>query len=384
VTWDRHYHVTLLSDVHLRRVLAELELEGELRWGITRTGCYSGGELHSVSNALELLRFPRLRLLDKVRLGATIAIAARLTDWRRLERIPVGDWLTRLSGARAFEQFWLPLLRSKLGDGWRETSAAFMWATIQRLYAARRTGLKREMFGYLPGGYARVFDRFARVLAAQGVRVRTGAAVTRIARVGQALEVALADGETRRFDAAVVTLAAPLAARICHGLAPDEVERLRGVRYQGIVCASLLLDAPLGGYYVTNITDPGLPFTGVIEMTALVPPSELGGHHLVYLPKYVPEGDPLLHAPDDEIRSSFLPALARMFPRFRADQVRTFRVSRIGHVCAVPALRYSERMPPIVTSVPGLYLLGSAHVVNSTLNVNEGIRLAERALGVMP
>ncbi len=172
VTWDRHYHVTLLSDRHLRRILAELGLEQELRWVTTRTGCYTEGKLHSVSNTVELLRFPPLRLLDKLRLGATIAYAARVKDWRRLERIPVGDWLSRWSGRRTFERFWRPLLRAKLGEAWHDTSAAFIWATIARLYAARRSGLKRELFGYVPGGYARILERFGETLREQGVALR--------------------------------------------------------------------------------------------------------------------------------------------------------------------------------------------------------------------
>jgi len=381
VTWDRHYHVTLLSDRHLRGILGELGLEEGMRWVVTRTGCYAGGQLHSVSNAVEFLRFPALRLLDKLRLGATIAYAARVTDWRKLERIPVGDWLARLSGRRTFEAFWLPLLRSKLGESWRETSAAFIWATIARLYAARRSGLKREMFGYVPGGYARILERFGQVLREQGVELRLSTPVARLERHPEGgVAVDLPSGERRRFDGAVVTLAAPLAARLCPGLTPDELARLRGVRYLGIVCASLLLDEPLGGFYVTNITDEGAPFTGVIEMTTLVDPAELGGRHLVYLPRYVAEGDRFLAASDDEVKETFLAGLERMYPSFRRAQVRAFGVSRVGQVCAIPTLGYSDRLPPLATSVDGLYLLGSAHIVNGTLNVNESVRLAERAV----
>src|SRR4029079_3986519 len=47
VVWDRHYHVTLLSALHLRALWAELGLASELRWAETRTGFYSGGRLHS-------------------------------------------------------------------------------------------------------------------------------------------------------------------------------------------------------------------------------------------------------------------------------------------------------------------------------------------------
>src|SRR3954469_18700046 len=68
VTWDRHYHVTLLSDTHLRALLSELDLEREMRWVETRTGFYTDGQLYSMSNTLEFLRFPPLGLADKMRL----------------------------------------------------------------------------------------------------------------------------------------------------------------------------------------------------------------------------------------------------------------------------------------------------------------------------
>ena len=60
MTWDRHYHVTLLSDSALRKLLDELGLDDEIEWAETRTGVFADGKLHSVSNTLELLRFPVL------------------------------------------------------------------------------------------------------------------------------------------------------------------------------------------------------------------------------------------------------------------------------------------------------------------------------------
>jgi protoporphyrinogen oxidase len=180
VVWDRHYHVTLLSDSSLRKLLAELGLESEIEWSETRTGVFAGGRLHSVSNALELLRFPVLGWMDVMRLGATILWASRIRNWERLEQVTVSEWLMRWSGQRTFERFWLPLLRSKLGDAYRETSAAFIWATIQRLYAARRTRMKKEMFGTVRGGYARVLERFAERLGTDGVRMLLRTPVARV------------------------------------------------------------------------------------------------------------------------------------------------------------------------------------------------------------
>jgi protoporphyrinogen oxidase len=177
----------------------------------------------------------------------------------------------------------------------------------------------------------------------------------------------------------VVTFAAPLAARACPELTSEEQRRLRGIRYQGIVCASVLLDRPLAGYYVTNILDEEIPFTGVIEMSSLVSPEHLGGHHLVYLPRYLTAADSFYSLSDEEVRSVFLEALERMYPDFERGQCVAFRVSRARHVLALATLDYSDSTPPMQTSVPGLYVVNSSQIVNGTLNVNETVQLADRA-----
>jgi protoporphyrinogen oxidase len=379
VTWDRHYHVTLLSDAALRTLLAELGLEREMAWVQTRTGFYTEGRLYSMSSTLEFLRFPPLGLVDKLRLALTILRASRIRDGRPLETVPVADWLRRWSGRRTFDKIWLPLLRAKLGESYPRASAAFIWAIIRRMYAARRSGQKTEMFGYVPGGYARILERFGTRLAAEGVRVELGRGATRVEPIpGGGLVVEFKDGLRQAFDRVVATMAAPLAARLCPALSADEQARLRGIEYQGVICASVLLRRPLAGFYVTNITDP-VPFTAVIEMSALVDRAQLGGHALVYLPKYVTPDDPAFTLSDDELRRTFLGALARMYPHFREDDVLAFRVSRVKYVLAIATLRYSDRLPPMITSVPGLSIVNSAHIVNGTLNVNETIQLAETA-----
>lgn len=384
VRWDRHYHVTLWSDLRTRALMRELGLEDEMRWRTTRTGCYAGdGRVYSVSSPAEFLRFPALRMADKVRLGATMAAASVVRDGRRMEGRPLEAWLRRCSGDRAFEAFWLPLLRAKLGDAYRDASAAFIWATIRRLGAARRSGLGEERFGYVPGGWGRAFDVLAARADERGVVVETATPVAAVRRGTRSrVVVETADGAAHHAEGVVVTLAAPQAARVCPELAPDERRRLEGVRYQGLVCASVLLPRPLGGFYLTNITDPGAPFTGVVEMTALVDPAELSGCTLVYLPKYVAPDDPLLERPDEEILEHFLRYLWKMYPSSLAEPVAA-RVSRVRQVFAVPTIRYSEHMPPIATAVPGLLLAGSAHLPFATLNVDDTLGLVDRVMAAV-
>src|ERR1700752_4250288 len=116
VVWDRHYHVILQSDSYLLSLLKELQLENEVHWAPTRTGFYVDSPLYSLSNVFEFLSFPPLNLMDKLRLGATVLAASRITDWKRLEGICVADWLEKWSGRRGLEKILLPLLRGKIGE----------------------------------------------------------------------------------------------------------------------------------------------------------------------------------------------------------------------------------------------------------------------------
>ncbi len=377
VTWDRHYHVILLSDLRTRQLLAEAGMADELRWVETKTGYYgTDNVLRSVSDTVEFLKLPGLNPLDKLRLGGTIFYGSKIRNGQRMERLPVDQWLRRWSGRRTYERFWLPLLRAKLGEAYQEASAAFIWATVQRLYAARRTGLKKEMFGYVPGGYARTVERYGEVLAERGVKIETGRPVRAVRqRAGGGIEVHGVDGAVDTFDQVVVTAAGSLAADLCPDLSRAEQARLRAVRYMGVVCASLLLKRPLAPYYLTYITDPGTPFTAVVEMTQFVDPVELGGHTLVYLPKYVTPDDPLLDASDDEVRAAFWPYLQRMYPDLVDDDVLAFQVSRVRRVFAIPTIGFSGTIPPMTTSVPGLHLVGSAQLPFATLNVNDTLGL---------
>ncbi len=380
ISWDKYYHVILLSDTSLRDLLAELGLEKELRWVETKTGFLTDRKLYSMSNSIEFLKFPPLSLIDKFRLGATIFFASRVKNWKRLEGIPVADWLRRLSGKNTFEKIWLPLLRAKLGENYRHTSAAFIWATIQRMYAARRTGLKKELFGYVAGGYHRILEVFTRRLLSQGVQVKTGFAAARVYASDEGdPAVESKQGETLTFDEIILTVPSPIAAGICEGLDKEELERHRQVEYLGVICASVLLKKSISPFYVTNITDDS-PFTGVIEMTNIVDPEFFNGHSLVYLPKYVKKSDPMFSWSDEEIEAHFRKSLLEMYPGIEEADLIVMQVARVANVFALATLNYSENLPPVATSLPGVYILNSAHIVNGTLNVNETLQVADREL----
>lgn len=378
-TWDRFYHVILPDDTNTLDLINYLGLHDELNWQETKTGFFIRGNYHSMSNLIEFIKFPELNLIDKFRLGLTILAGSFASDYEKLETIPVNEWLVKWSGKKTFEKIWLPLLKAKLGEEYKHTSAAFICATIKRLYGARKKGSKKEVFGYVTGGYANILNKYTKKISEENIQVKTQFKVKDIKKTqtGQ-LEVKSESNEKISFDYIISTLPSFLTSSFKGLLTEKECNSLKNIKYLGVVCVSLLIKKQLTDYYVTNITDPDIPFTGVIEMTAIVNKDYFGGNSLVYLPKYTNPSDPLFDMQDEDIIDKFIDDLKVMQPDLKQEDILVKKVAKARFVITIPAMGYSMNLPSYKTSVDNFFVINSSFITDGTLNVNETLKVAKK------
>jgi protoporphyrinogen oxidase len=95
---DRFYHVTLPTDERVIELAEELGLGDRFRR--SGVGFYRQSRLASMSTPRELLAFPGLSPVDRMRLVAFVARCQVGTDYSRLEETPIEAWLVRLCGRR--------------------------------------------------------------------------------------------------------------------------------------------------------------------------------------------------------------------------------------------------------------------------------------------
>src|SRR5579864_749661 len=378
--WDKFYHCILTSDGPLLQLISDLGLSGEMRWTETKVGFFTNGHLHSMTTSMDFLRFPAISLWEKFRLGLGILSVSRIHDGLALEQEPIGPWLTQKFGKGNYQKLWEPLLKCKLGSARHQASASFIWATIKRLYSTReKNASKKERLGYVRGGYHTVFTRLAEQIETLGGKIVTGARVQQVSPADSGcVRVATAAGNLD-FDSVVATMPSSAFAQVAPGLETEYRTRLEKMQYMGMVCAVMLLKRKLTPYYCTNLTDD-LPFTGIIEMTNLISLDETQGRHLVYLPKYTSPGDPLLDASEEEVWNLFYPNLKKVIPDLKDGEIERRFVFRERLVQPIPVLDYSSLVPPMQTSIPGLLLANTTQIVNSTLNNNEMVRIAGKAV----
>ena len=379
--FDRYYHVILPSDNFLLSFIRDIGLSDKLRWGTTLTGFFVEKAMYSMSNTIEFLKFPPLSLWSKFRLGMTILYCSRINNWRRLEKITVEDFLVRHSGRTTYEKMWKPLLLAKLGENYQRVSAVFIWTYIKRMFSARDSSASKEQMGHVHGGYKTVFDRLEKVIDESGGTLRLNTTVEKIEATagGRGVDVVTNTGR-EHFDKVIFTGPVNVLQSVADNSLVALEESGHEVEYLGVLCMALVTKKPLTEFYILNIADKRIPFTGVVGVSNILDDDETAGLHLSYLPKYVLSTDAELKRPEDELREEFLQGLRLMFPDLDDDDIVSCRIHRAFKVQPLQVLNFSSYIPKSKTLHPDFFVHNTAQFVNNTLNNNEVIRAVDAFL----
>ena len=365
---DRFYHAILSSDSHLSELCSELGIADQFRFKETRMGFFYRGRIHSMNNVVEFLRFPPLGWIDRFRLGLTVLYAQFISDWHKLESISVEKWLLTLSGRGTYKNIWLPMLKAKFDGGFENTPATYIWSRLVRMKSTRKGANQKEQAGHLIGGYMTLVQALAKQIEAKGGRIYLQKPVSKVVIENGRAAGILSKDELHSFDLVISTLQPPVFQRMLPD-APAEYRDLLGhTEYLGIVCPLLVLDRPLSGYWTINLTDDSLPFTGIIETTSYIDPKYVGGHHLIYLPKYTAPNSSFQKYSDEEIKELWLKHLETMFPQFQRSWIRFFNVYRERYVEPLHTLNGTHLIPPIDAPVENLYLASNAQIYPALTN----------------
>jgi protoporphyrinogen oxidase len=367
-TIDRFYHAILSSDDHLQQLCTELGIADQLRFNETRMGFFYKSEIHSMNNVIEFLRFPPLGWIDRFRLGLTVLYAQFIRDWRSLESVSVEKWLVRLGGKRVFKNIWLPMLKAKFDGGFDNTPATYIWSRLVRMKSTRSGASQKEGAGHLIGGYITLIEAMANQIKSMGGKIHLRKPISKIVvEQNKALGI-LVNGELHLFDKLVSTVQPPVFQNMIPDAGSEYRDFLAYTKYLGIICPIMVLDRALSGYWTLNITEENIPFTGVIETTAYIDPQFVGGHHLVYLPKYTAPNSPYQKMTDEEIRVLWLNNLESMFPGFQRQWIRYFLIHRERYVEPLHLLNETHLIPSVQTPIKNLYLATNAQIYPALTN----------------
>ncbi len=369
---DRFYHTILSSDMTMQTLIKESGVSDRLHFTATQQGFYDSGQHYPFNTPVDFMLFPPLNLFQRVRLALQVVAAQFESDWRKMDTVPVEDWLVRVSGRGVWNKVWKPLLRAKFDSTFTDVPATYIWSRLKRMMGTRQGVTSKEMMSYLENGYYTLIEALAAKAEALGAAIHLNTVIEEIViEGGQAVGIRTAAG-VQPFDAIISTLQSPILGALVPQAPAGFRQQLLNQEYLGVLCPLVVLDRQLMPYYVLNITDETIPFTAVVETTNLIDPQHVKGHHLVYLPKYLAPDSELARWPDEQVKAEWLKHLKHMFPAFDESWITDFFVHRARYVEPIRPMGTLDQIPDIQTPVKRLYM-GNTVMIYPDLGNGEAV-----------
>jgi len=375
---EKFYHCMLPSDKHLLGLLREIDLENKVYWKDTSFGFMHKGELYGLNTPFELLCFRPLSFIDRFRVGLT-GLWGSICSPNGLDEVTCVEWLSRLSGKRAFETFWKPMLQAKFGDRYHEVPALWFWTRFNR----EKGGNKKECKGYIHGGYRRIVEALSESIKAQGGTIKLQASIEKVDLNAEGrLSVLIPNSEVEVFDRVVITTPISFFKKAISGsrLAEECPKIDDAIDMQGVVNAVIMLRRGFTKHYWVAAIDEDIPFQGIVESTTLLEKSDTAGMHLIYLMNYIHRTDALFNKPEHEILDNYIVGLKKLFPDLQDEDIVDRFLFRAPFVEPLYTIGYQKRKPPTVL-IPGkLYMATTAQVYPDVTSWNGSVGLAQKTV----
>ena len=367
---DKFYHHLFRSDKDVQALITELGLGDKLEWHNTITSTLYNGKKWEFSPLKILLNYP-LSPISRIRMPAVMAYLKYTGNYKKFSKYTVAEWVPRWMGKEAYEVQFKPIFNSKFGEYAPEIAMPWFWSRVHE---------RSFSLGYLRGGFQQLYDRLGEEIEKAGGEIKLGTAVTRITAGEDGKSIVETDkGDTYTFDKTVAAMATKLFLRLAEGIPDSYREKYDWGNALGAHVVILALNQSLlDPVYWLNINDPGYPFLVAVDHTNMIPPSDYGGRHLLYLGNYLKMDHRYFKQSDEETIAEFLPHVKKLNPEFSEEWITDRWVFKAPFAQPVVTREYDQHIPPFKTPLANVYLANMFQVYPQDRGQNYSVRLANR------
>lgn len=353
--WDwaleKHYHHIFTSDTSIRNLAQDIGVEFDFYR--PNTSSFVGGEIFQLDSPVKVLAFPKLSIIERIRMGMVLAYLRYIADWKQLEQFKAHEWLEKVMGRNAYQMLWEPLMVSKFGPYYKDISLAWFWARVKA---------RTPMLGYPQGGFQNIVEVLAEKIHKQGGVIRYGTPTHKLAKRGQKV-VINTTGQEDEYDAVVVTVPNVLFSRMTPDLPDDYQAKL--LSFNGIGAVNMVLELEHRFFesdvYWLSICEKKYPFLAVVEHTNLIDPSHYNNRHILYVGNYLPEGHEYFSKSKEELLDIYDPYLKKLNPLYR-QSVKDTAVFKVPFAQPIVTTHFSQRVLPFDTPIENIYLANMQQV----------------------
>lgn len=369
---ERYYHFFCKPDTPLFDMLKELGISNRLKWRETKMGYFYDGKLYKWGDPVKLLLFPHLGLTAKIRFGLQVFLSIRKKKWHKLERMTAVDWIKSFIGEKAYRVLWESLLRLKFHGYKEQLSASWVWRRLKRVGLSRKNIFTEEL-AYLQGGVDILLTSLIDRIEAMEGKLLLNAQVTGIKKKNHAIQL-IVNGRQQYFDKVITTIPLPYIPGIVAGLPDEVIKTYKKLINIGIVCVILKLCYPLSENFWLNINDKEIELPGIIEFSNINPLVE----KILYFPFYLPGEHKNFSKPDRDFIAEVTGYCRKINSNFDESWILAKRVHRYEYAQPVCLPGHLDMLPPIKTSIDGLYVVDTSYYYPEDRSTSESIKMGQK------
>jgi len=300
---ERAYHHLFASDSDILNFAKEIGYKKiYFNKPVTSSLFLVGDKLSAfpLDTPIDLLMFPLLGLIDKLRAGIII-LFLKLSPFLSVYRtVTSEEFLKKTMGIKVWNVLWQQLFRGKFGKYAGIISSSFIWARINK---------RTKALGYIEGGFQNFIDYIENKLKTLHVNVLTSCEIKDIKKKGNKFVI-----NNIEYDKVISTLPSPILSRLISNLFPKEyLSRFDKLKYLNAITLILETDKPiLDKIYWLNICVEKIPFMILAQHTNFADKKNYGEKHLAYVGWYVNNEDEKLKMKSEEIIKLVLPHLRKI------------------------------------------------------------------------
>lgn len=374
--WDleRFYHHWFTNNQNVIELAKKLKIESKLFQKSTTTAILSQNKIYPYDSPLNILRFPNLSLIDKIRGSLVLAFLRFFPDWKPLEKQQAARWLKKWMGDNFFATPWESLLIGKFGNLFDQTNLAWFWSRIRE---------RTKNLMYLEGGYQILIDALTQAIKDNHGDIKYNSKITSISPINNDRWSITADTGSDDFDKVIVTTSPSILPRLIPNLPNDYKELLsKKLKVIGAQVLVLAFDQPLmDKIYWLNINDLDYPFLVVVEHTNLVDPKNFNGNHLVYVGEYLDMNHPHMQMTKEELLTLYAPYLKKIHQQFSNKTMPHLKIYwhfREPFAQPIFPVNHSKDIPDLETPLPNLYLASMSQVYPFDRGTEHAIELGQK------
>jgi len=369
---ERYYHFVCKSDHPTFQLMDELGIGDKMRWVDTKMGYFIDGKPYAWGDPFALLRFPLMSFLQKFRYGWSAFKQTKQANFDHLEHENAKDWIIRDFGQDTYDLMWKRLLELKFYEYTDTISAAWIATRIKRLGNSRKSMLQ-ETLGYIEGGTQTLVDALISAIEAKGGKIHLGQPVEEITSENGTVTGLRAGGQAHSFDKVISTAPTPLISKMVPALTEAEKGAYDAIKNIGVVCVLVKLKKSVTPNFWLNVNDQRMDIPGIIEFSNLRPVDD----HVVYVPYYMPVTQPKFSETDAYFRQEVTSYLKMLQPALSDDDFIDMTISRLKYSQPICEAGFSEKIPPVQTSIEGLQIADTCFYYPEDRGISESVRLAK-------